>query len=257
VETLDELQEQKDAANLKRFAARLSDPELQVEAKRRLVRLRIAESEFAEVKEHAKEVEAVVIETGHNAMALAKHAPLKGWLDPDKMTVRGVLARQDVWKQKVTMLAYSGDQPGLSVMPELDLRGAMQVKLDGVSKAVTLCAPADALDVSPCVMPSDVVLKNPLAYLDKDGQFHFVEHVSTKDALALVHDTPNLSLPVELANKPMLTLVWPMKFEKPADLIFNGDTGRRAPDLREAGGSDLQRRHREASARPQGPGGAA
>ncbi len=232
VKTLDELQEAKDSAMLKRFAARLSDPELQTEAKRRLVRLRIAESEFKEVQDHAKEVEDLVLESGRNAIDLAKHAPQKGWLETAKMTVRGVLARQDVRKQQVTMFAYSGDQPGLSVMPELDLRGVMLVKLDGVSKPVSLCAPADALEVTPCLLPTDVVLKNPLAYLDKDGQFHFVEHVSSKDAIALVKDTPNLSLPVEVAKKPMLTLVWPMKFEKPADLIFDGPTGRRSPDIK-------------------------
>jgi hypothetical protein len=230
--TLDAIAAQKDEPLLRRFAVRLPDPSLQTEARRRIVRLHIAASPWPEVRDHAQQVETAVLSTGRYAVTTAVHPPVKGAVDLAHLPVRGVIARQDVWKQAVTLLAYSGDRPGVSVLPELNLRGVLQVDVQGLSRPVSLCAPREALDVTPCLAPSDVRIANPIAYLDEDGSFHFAEHVSIRDAIAIVSERPDLALPVEVAGRPLITISWSMTFERPQDLIFRGLTGAPGPGLR-------------------------
>src|SRR6185369_6953110 len=119
-------------------------------------------------------VEETVMKHGSNPIALAEHAPLSGRIDQARVPMRGVLVRQQVWAQTATLLGYSGDRPGVSVLPELKLRGALVVEAEGVSHPVTLCAPSKRLDPTPCISVHDVRLLNPAAYLDKGGAFHFV-----------------------------------------------------------------------------------
>ena len=62
---------------------------------------------------------------------------------------------------------------------------------------VTLCAPPDALDVTPCLLPSDVRPDVPIVYIDDLGLFHFVERIAMRDAQRLVFNTPHLPLPFD------------------------------------------------------------
>jgi hypothetical protein len=202
------------------------------EARRRIVRLHIAASTSESVRANAAEVEAAVLASGHNPIDTRKHPPSAAWIDKEHARVRGVLVRQDVWKQTVTLLAYDGAQPGASVLPSIDLRGALFARVDGTKEPVTVCAPPDALDVTPCLLASEVKPKVPIVYVDADGLLHFVERVTSRDAMKLVYDTPNLPLPFDVGGKPLLTIEWPIAFERPEDVVFNGPTSGRGPDLK-------------------------
>ena len=69
-----------------------------------------------------------------------------------------------------------------ALLPELSFRGALQIELSGIARPVTLCGPPQELDPTPCVPAMDLALQNPLAYMDRDGAFHFVEHGHAPDA---------------------------------------------------------------------------
>src|SRR5262249_9531218 len=73
--TLDELHARKDEATLRRFVERLPSKNLRDEARRRILRLRVAESPYPEVREHAAEVEDRVMKLGANVVAFAGEPP--------------------------------------------------------------------------------------------------------------------------------------------------------------------------------------
>lgn len=91
------------------------------------------------------------------------------------------------------------------MIPSLDLRGALYARTEGLEEPVTLCEPPDALDVTPCLSPSDLRPKVPIVYVDAEGLLHFVERVTSRDAMRLVYNTPNLPLPFEIHGR---TLPW-------------------------------------------------
>src|SRR5262249_33743788 len=163
----------------------LPDANLRQEARRRVIRLKIAESPFPEVRENPAAVEEVVMKLGAYPISPADYPPLRGAIDASRVPLRGVVGRQHLHEHAATLLGSAGDRPGVSVLPEVNLRGALTVELRGISRPVTLCRPAKDLDPSPCLVASDVKLENPMAYLDQDGAFHFVEHVAAHDAINL------------------------------------------------------------------------
>ncbi|HEX3344147.1 MAG TPA: hypothetical protein VHS09_06215, partial [Polyangiaceae bacterium] len=232
VPVLDALEKEKDEAQLRRIALRVPDESLEREARRRIVHLHIAASPSPDVKQHASDVEAAVMATGRNAIAPARHALTAAWLDEQRVKVRGVLVRQDLWKQTATLLALDGDKPGSSVLPSLDLRGALYARADGLKDPVTLCAPPETLDVAPCLLPAEVKPRVPIVFVDAEGLLHFVERVTSKDAMRLVYDTPNLPLPFDVGGRPLLTIEWPIVFEPPDPLVFEGPSSGRGPDIR-------------------------
>ena len=209
-----------DEKTLLRFADRLPAPELRDQSRRRVIRLHIAASPFAEVRADAAAIEETVDRRGVFALSLTEHPALRGWLDLPKVPMRGVLVRQQVWEQTATLLGFTGDRPGLSVLPELALRGGLLVQAQGISRPVTLCAPPRALDPSPCVAAHDVRLENPAAYLDKGGAFHFVDHVAMRDAVDLAQMKDRFMLPVSVGGRRLLTFNWSLYYERPADLVF-------------------------------------
>jgi hypothetical protein len=233
VPTMDTLYAAHDEKTLQRFVDRLPSPALRDEARRRIIRIHIAASQFPEVRDHAAAVEEIVMKQGAYTLALAEHPPVRGWLDASKMPARGVIVRQDLWAQTAKLLAYSGDRPGLSVLPEVKLRGAMLLEVKGISRPVTLCSPAKALDPTPCVAADQFKIENPAAYLDKDGAFHFVDNITMQNAVTLAQMRDKFVLPVSVAGQRMLSFEWRLSFERPADFVFSGpQPGTNGPALR-------------------------
>jgi len=232
---LDGLQAAGDEPLLRRFAVRLADTKLQTEARRRVVRLHLAASKWPEVTSHPAEVEAAVLSGGRNPVDLARHAPVLGGLDAARLPIHGVRLRQDVPQQVVTLLADEGPHGGSAagtLVPEILLRGPLRLTLHGVSSPVTLCAPPEELDVTPCVLPRDVRVKTPFVDLDDGGRLHLIEHAHAADVVAEVHDRPRVSWPVEVAGRAVFTLDWPAVFERPADVVMTGARGGLGPNMR-------------------------
>jgi len=157
---------------------------------------------------------------GITPLLLDEHAPMRGWVDPQKVPMRGVLVRQQVWQQTAKLLGYSGDRPGVSVLPEMKLRGALMVEVVGVSRPVTLCGHAKDLDPSPCISIQDVRLDNAAAYLDQGSAFHFVEHVAMRDAVNLAQMRDRFVLPVSVGGQQLCAFDWRLYY--PDDLVFTG-----------------------------------
>lgn len=57
------------------------------------------------------------MKVGANPIALAEHAPTRAWIDAQKVPMRGVLVRQQVWQQTATLLGYSGIAPDCRCCP--------------------------------------------------------------------------------------------------------------------------------------------
>jgi hypothetical protein len=215
---------------LSRFAQRLPQAELRREAGRRIVRIHIALSPFAEVRDHAEAVEDAVMRTGHNRVMLTDHALVRAWFDATA-TVRGVLVRQNVWQQSATLLGFDAGRSTLSVLPELSFRGSLWAEVNGVSRPITLCPDRRAFDPTPCIDVADVSLGNAFAYLDESGTFHLRDNVAEKELVAWA-SRDSFALPISLAGKAAVSLQWGLVFERPEPLEFVGrSAGARGPDV--------------------------
>jgi hypothetical protein len=141
VAVIDQLFAAGDEPTLRRFIDRLPQAELRDAARRRVIRLHIAASPFIEVRQNAAPIEEQLVAHGNNPISLARHAPVRGFLDTAQVPWRGVVVRQQLPQQTATLLGFGADGPNVSVLPELKLRGALMLELGGVSRPVTLCAP--------------------------------------------------------------------------------------------------------------------
>ena len=208
-------------------------PSQRAEARRRLVRLHIQQSPYRQVHENAASVEEAVLRVGSNPVATAAHRLLRGWIDASDSEGRTVVVRQDLDHQTSTLLGAVDDQGGVSVLPQLSLRGALHFELDGIDRPVTLCAPPEELDPSPCVPASEVRLDSQFAYFEPDGAIRFVEHLTARDALTLARSGERLVVAVIANGQRVAALDWGLRFETPNDLVLGGGAyGAAGPDLR-------------------------
>jgi hypothetical protein len=224
---LDDLSARHDEALLRRFADRLPDQALRDQARRRAVELAIAASPFPEVRDERAAVEARVLQQGSNRVSIAEHPPTGATLAAQSITAHTVLVRQE--RLLDTLVAEDGGRPP-SVLPELSLRGALWVQVPGVSRPITLCRPPRALDPAPCVAPEDVRIESPLVYLDRGGAFHFLERIRPQQATALARAGRTLALPIGVGGQRLPSLEWPLRFERPENLVLTGASGA-GPDL--------------------------
>lgn len=214
---LDERAGAGDDATLALFAARLPDAALRAEAARRLVRLRIARSPFAEVREDAVHVEELVVRTGINPIAPRLQRPVRAVLDPGKLTLAGVQIDQTISQQRARLVSPGAAQ----LLGRIALRGALAVEIEGVSQPVTLCGGARELDPSPCLLPGDVAIDSPLVWRDREGGVHLVDQIKMDQVRALaLHD--KLALPIEIAGTELTAIELPLSFVARDVLVYSG-----------------------------------
>jgi hypothetical protein len=232
VAELDRLQQARDEPTLRRYARRLPDPELRVQARRRLIRLHVQVSRYPQVRQNAVAIEETVMRLGANPVALAEHRPVHASIDLAALAARGVRVRQDLQRQTSTLLGDAGDGSAVSVLPHVSLRGALQVELEGIDGPVTLCASPEELDPSPCVPPQDVTLDSRLVTLEPDGTLRFVEQLTSRETVALARAGRRVVVPIMVRGQRLASLDWSLQFETPKDLVL-GSTKRDGdgPDL--------------------------
>lgn len=178
-------------------------------------------------------VEKTLMSTSVNRVSVDEHPVLRGWIDDTVRTARVVLVRQDVEHQTSTLVGSYDDDGVISVLPQLSLRGALHLELQGMDRPVTLCAPPEALDPSPCVPATEVSLGNPLAYLESDGTIRFVERITASQALQLAAHQERFVVPVMVHGQQLTALDWGLRFVTPNELVFAGGLpGANGPDLR-------------------------
>jgi hypothetical protein len=229
---LDELLRARDDSALRRYASRLPDSSLRSEARHRVIRLRIEESPREAVHANAAAIEERLMRLGVNPIAIAEHAVLRGTLD-ESLLARRVVVRQDLDRQTAILVGAVDDEDSVSVLPQVILKGALHLDLDGVDGAVTLCDSPEALDPDPCVPASAVTLDSRLAYLERDGTLRFVDHLTSREALTVAASGDRLVVPVMVSGQRVATIEWELRFETPNELVFGGGgLGSPGPDLR-------------------------
>jgi hypothetical protein len=229
---IDAIAARKDANLLHRFADRLPLPDLRRQAQRQLVRLAISDSPFAEVRADSAAVEERVLREGNNRVSLVEHPVTNGSLDATRLPGLNVLVRQDVFRQTATLSGYpSGGS--LSVLPDLRLEGALRVDLQGVTHHITICPAQSTYDPTPCIGTMDVTIENPLALGDAGGVFHFRDKLNETDAVSLTREPCRFALDIDVGGRRLVAFGWPLRFERPADLILGGRSSR-GPDLKVA-----------------------
>lgn len=232
---LDEREAAGDHATLRQIERRIPDAALAREARRRVVRLRIAASPVPEVRAQADEVLERVLSTGRNAVELSTHPVKRAWLDESRAKVRRIVVRQDLSRQVAKLLAQveKGADPGAapSLVPTIDLRGSLAVEVAGYTQPLTVCASPEALDVTPCVSAEQVRPSVPIVRVDARGLLHFVDRITTRDAIRLVYDTPDLPIDFAIGESRGFTVDWPIEFESTGPVIFSGPASGRGPDL--------------------------
>jgi len=226
---IDDLAARGDLSLLRRFADRLAGQDLRDHARRRLLRLAIAASPFEEVRARAAEVEERVMREGVNRISVAQQPPVRATLDTGKLTARRVLVRQDVLHQ-TTALFGDGDG-GPSVLPALSLGGALWVEVAGLSRPITICRTRGTFDPTPCIGAGDVSVDNSFAIADRDGSFHLRDRASEADTVAVTNAKSWFPLPIAVGGRRLVSFGWPVRFERPADLILSPSFGR-GPDLK-------------------------
>jgi len=229
---LDALAQAGEERTLRWAIDRLPEDVQRGEARRRVIRLHLDASPFPEVREHAAAVEEAVLATGVDAVSLADHPPVRGWLDPATATARAVVVQQRLLEQSARLLGYTGDAPTPAVIPALPIRGTLHVELVGLSLPVTVCAPPRELDVTPCLAPEAVQGSGPLVAVGADGLLHVSDAIAEDAAVALARHGPRLVESLLVAGRPVAELSWPVTFAAPADLVLSAEgAGARGPDL--------------------------
>lgn len=217
---------------LLRAARRLPDPALRIRAERLVVRQRIAASPFPEVRAAAESVESVVLERGINPISLADHPPVRVSLAAGAVPARTVVVRQRPNHGTATLLGRTAGHPTPSVLPAIPLRGALEAQLAGVSRAVTLCAASRTLDPTPCIAPSDVIAGSALAQVRDAGDLRISEQVAQDTTIDLARQGSELRVPLSVGEVAAGTLVWPVLFERPPDVVLSGQhPGEAGPSL--------------------------
>jgi hypothetical protein len=214
--TLDLIQNRHDEALLQRFADRLPDAELRRKAVQRIVRLHIAASAYPEVRGHAREVESLMLKQGRNPISLDGAPPSGGNLETARLLQDRLLVRQEVPAGSAKILGSRG-----SVAPAISLRGALWIRVPGISRPVTLCGPTREMDPTPCLDPASLRADNGLVSVDADGGLVFVDHARLADLLPLAR-AADLAVPLSAGGRTLATLHLGVWFEKPGDMPFAG-----------------------------------
>jgi hypothetical protein len=119
--------------------------------------------------------------------------------------------------------------PPLSVLPEIALRGALEIDLEGLSRPITICAPAAQLDPEPCVTANQITVASPLVALDRDGALHFVDDLPAAQVAHLARTVDKVVLPISVAGRRLLEPELALAFERPRDLDLVATPGE--PDM--------------------------
>ena len=192
VAAIDQIYAAKNERELEVFAQRLPNVTLRDEARRRIIRLHIAASPFAEVRAAAAAVEETLMQKGFNAVSLAEHAAARAFL---RARERRQARRPRPAKRPRpdgTLLGVKLDGGPVSVVPDVSLRGTFFAEVGGISRPITVCAPPKQLDPSPCIATGDIRSQQRVAYVDGDGALRFTDRLTMKDALDLAAGGPTL-----------------------------------------------------------------
>jgi hypothetical protein len=133
--------------------------------------------------------------------------------------------KQDLERQRALLLAEN-ERP----LPPIPLRGPLRVWLGEHPEPITVCADPAALDPNPCLASAEVSFGHPLAAYHQERQVVALGPELAASELAALAAAPEIDLALKVAGEPVSGLRFPVRFERPADLIFSSGAGD-GPDL--------------------------
>ena len=212
-----------DEALLRRIDARAPDEALRTAARRRIVRLHLAQSSMREVRERAAEIEEAVLRSGRWAQPLASLAPPVP--QPPLVLPVDVRVSQDIAAQ-LAFPFVAGDDARRP--PAIDLRPMLRFHV-GWSEPLPLCESPDALAVTPCIDPTEVRLGSGFATLDRAGVLHLGAKWAMADAVDLTRTGQGLVVPVKLGDRLSQVLQVPLTAQVPGSFCFEAEPTERGP----------------------------
>lgn len=212
-----------DEALLQRIDARAPDEALRLAARRRIVRLHIAQSMVREVKARAEEVERAVLATGRWAQPLASLSPPVP--QPPLVPPLDVRVSQDIGAQ-LAFPFVAGDDARRA--PAIDLRPLLRFHV-GWSEPLPLCEDRAALAVNPCIDATEVKLGSGFATLDSAGVLHVRAQWAMADAVDLTRAGLGLVVPVKLGERLAQVVQIPLTAQVPGSYCFEGEPTDRGP----------------------------
>ncbi len=212
-----------DEALLRRIDARVPDEALRTAARRRIVRLHLAQCSMREVCERAAEIEEAVLARGRWAQPVASlSAPVP---QPPLVAPVDVRISQDIAAQLASPF-LAGDEEHRA--PAIDLRPLLRFHV-GWSEPLALCESPDALAVMPCIDPAQVSLGTGFATLDKAGVLHLGTKWAMADAIDLTRTGQGLVVPVKLGDRLSQVVQVPLTAQVPGSFCFEGEPTGRGP----------------------------
>lgn len=206
-----------DAGVLQRLARLLPVPAERRAARTRLVDLAIAASPSSHVRTHAEQTRTRVLGTGRNALDLSTSVITRTSYTA-AVSPEAAVAEQNVDAQSVRLLLRSKDQSAL--LPAIDLRKILRVDVKGVDSPITLCGPADALDVMPCIENAMVEVGSPVAVLDGEGGLHMRDNLTSSELGRLLAQGSQLTVPVMLGATRLAEFRWPLRVLPPEPVLY-------------------------------------
>ncbi len=229
VESLDELASMQAEEELRIYARRIPDENLRTEAKRRLVRVRIAMSSFEELRSNSEAVEQRVMALGRNPVSLTENRPTSVDFDATAMPVRGISIVQDVGSQTARLASWREQRSNVSVVPPIDLRPVLSFTVPGFSAPLRLCAPPEELRVDPCVDPSQLSISLPFARIEADGRFRLAEQLDMSQVFHIAQTGPGFRIPIVLGGEPLVDAFWDVDFSTTGNAVFASGYGSPGP----------------------------
>lgn len=150
---------------------------------------------------------------------------IRAWLKKDFIETHGILVRQvpGYNPPQTSVHLFKYQDAARQIVPAIDLKGALHIEVEGLSRSVTLCSSesgTDSLEPTPCVSPKDVVIENPLAKLHADGTLSLLEKLTVTQFLQLAKSKDGLVVPIRIGGKRWLTLSWNPYFPPPSNLVL-------------------------------------
>lgn len=208
---------------LRRIDARAPEEALRTAARRRIVRIHIAQSTVREVRARAAEVESAVLAHGRWAQPVASlAAPVP---QPPLVAPVDVRVSQDIPAQLARPFLAGDDA---RAAPAIDLKPQLRFHV-GWSEPLPLCEDPAALAVSPCIDATEVQLGTGFATLDGAGVLHLNAKWAMADALDLTRTGLGLVVPVKLGERLSQVVQVPLTAQVPGSFCFEGEPTDRGP----------------------------
>jgi hypothetical protein len=201
------------------WAERSPNTTLRRLAGHRLVERRVETSAFASVRGSLAEVRERIAKYGHNPVSVDAAVRSTSW-SPGVDDAVMLRLLQD-YKKRRTKLIPSAIDETRTPDPSVDLRGSLEIVVEGLEKPITLCPSADPWDPTPCWPADRLALIHSVASLAPTGRIRFDRELSLDEVLKLGSDGDRLSAQVVVGDV-VQNIDLPIFFDSVPEMVHQG-----------------------------------